>query len=278
MKRFNRTQRRLLTAVIVILAAGSSMMALRQAPLSNAGYSAWAYIKYGLVDKPLTSLGGMFQDVASLWSVYQDNEYLNEELASQRSYQTMYQDEKNRNEELQEMLEMKGSLPESLQISCSVLNRPASTWNQSFTISAGSMQGVRENMLAASSEGVVGLVSHVETATSTVELLTSDTLINDIAISIPLEDGTTVEGILQSYDARKKAYRVSLFNNEAVITSGQKVATSGKGGNYPSGIFVGTVTESVVNDDAIISTIYVKPVANISSFNYVTVIGRKDSE
>lgn len=84
MKRFNRTQRRLLTAVIVILAAGSIMMALRQAPLSNAGYSAWAYIKYGLVDKPLTSLGGMFQDVASLWSVYQDNEYLNEELASQQ--------------------------------------------------------------------------------------------------------------------------------------------------------------------------------------------------
>ncbi len=133
-------------------------------------------------------------------------------------------------------------------------------------------------MLAASSEGVVGLVSHVETATSTVELLTSDTLVNDIAISIPLEDGTTVEGILQSYDARKQAYRVSLFNNEAVITSGQKVSTSGKGGNYPSGIFVGTVTESVVNDDAIISTIYVKPVANISSFSYVTVIGREDSK
>ncbi|MFT7794599.1 UNVERIFIED_CONTAM: rod shape-determining protein MreC, partial [Salmonella enterica subsp. enterica serovar Enteritidis] len=72
------------------------------------------------------------------------------------------------------------------------LTRPASAWDQSFTISAGSMQGVRENMLAASSEGVVGLVSHVETATSTVELLTSDTLVNDIAISIPLEDGTTV--------------------------------------------------------------------------------------
>ncbi len=278
MKRFNRTQRRLLTAILVILTAGSVMMALRQAPVSNAGYSAWAYIRYGLVDRPLTSLGNMFRDVAGLWSVYQDNVYLNEELASQRSYQTMYQDEKNRNEELQEMLEMKGSLPESLQVSCNVLTRPASAWDQSFTISAGSMQGVRENMLAASSEGVVGLVSHVETATSTVELLTSDTLVNDIAISIPLEDGTTVEGILQSYDAQKQAYRVSLFNNEAVITSGQKVSTSGKGGNYPSGIFVGTVTESVVNDDAIISTIYVKPVANISSFNYVTVLGREDSK
>ena len=89
MKRFNRTQRRLLTAILVILTAGSVMMALRQAPVSNAGYSAWAYIRYGLVDRPLTSLGNMFRDVAGLWSVYQDNVYLNEELASQRSYQTM---------------------------------------------------------------------------------------------------------------------------------------------------------------------------------------------
>ena len=82
MKRFNRTQRRLLTAILVILTAGSVMMALRQAPVSNAGYSAWAYIRYGLVDRPLTSLGNMFRDVAGLWSVYQDNVYLNEELAS----------------------------------------------------------------------------------------------------------------------------------------------------------------------------------------------------
>lgn len=276
MNRFTRLQKRLLATAVILFAIGCLMLGLRQAPLSNAGYSLWTYIQYGLIDYPLTSLGNAFSDASNLWQVYQDNVYLNQELASQRSYQTMYQDEKNRNAELQQMLDMKSGLPESEQISCAVLKRSPESWDETFTISAGSAQDVKPNMIVASSDGAVGLVTEVQTATSTVELLTSPHLTNDIAISIALMDGTSIEGVLQSYDPAKRAYRVSLFNNDAVITSGQAVSTSGKGGNYPSGIFVGTVTETVVNDDAIISTVYVKPVANLNSFNYVTVIGRKE--
>ena len=103
--------------------------------------------------------------------------------------------------------------------------------------------------------------------------MTSEDLINDIAISIALEDGTTIEGVLERYDTSHRAYRVSLFDNEATVTQGQEVSTSGRGGNYPSGIYLGQVSDMETNDDAIISTIYVKPVSNISSFNYVTVIG-----
>ena len=103
--------------------------------------------------------------------------------------------------------------------------------------------------------------------------MTSDDLINDIAVNIALDDGTTVEGVLESYDTERKAYRVSLFDNEATVTQGQEVSTSGRGGNYPSGIYLGQVQSVETNDDAIISTIYVKPVSNIGSFNYVFVIG-----
>ena len=117
------------------------------------------------------------------------------------------------------------------------------------------------------------MIEEVQSATSTVRLLTSEDLINDIAISIALEDGTTIEGVLERYDTSHRAYRVSLFDNEATVTQGQEVSTSGRGGNYPSGIYLGQVSDMETNDDAIISTIYVKPVSNISSFNYVTVIG-----
>ena len=88
---------------------------------------------------------------------------------------------------------------------------------------------------------------------------------------------TTIEGVLQSYDTSKRAYVVHLFDHDATVTNGAQVATSGKGGNYPSGIFIGTVTDTVMNDDAIISTVYVRPVTNMQSFNYVTVIGNKKS-
>ena len=273
MKRFTKLQRILLIGNIVLLVFGLTMMGLRQNPLSNMGYSAWTYIKYGLIDYPLTSIGNAFSDLANLWHVYEDNQYLNEELSQQRSYKTLYEEERNRNAELEELLEMKGALKDAKNVSATVLSRDVSGWDQTVTISAGSKQEIEPNMIVCTSKGAVGLIEEVQTATSTVRLLTSADLINDIAVNIALDDGTNVEGVLESYDTERKAYRVSLFDNEATVTQGQEVSTSGRGGNYPSGIYLGQVQSVETNDDAIISTIYVKPVSNIGSFNYVFVIG-----
>ena len=273
MKRFTRLQRILLIANIVLLVIGCAMLGLRQNALSNMGYSAWTYIKYGLIDYPLTSLTNVFSDLSNLWHVYEDNQYLNEELAMQKSYKTLYEEQRNRNKELEELAELNGTLKDATKITAHVLERDTEAWDQTVTISAGSSQGVQENMIVCTSQGAVGLIEEVQSATSTVRLLTSEDLINDIAISIALEDGTTIEGVLERYDTSHRAYRVSLFDNEATVTQGQEVSTSGRGGNYPSGIYLGQVSDMETNDDANISTIYVKPVSNISSFNYVTVIG-----
>ena len=59
-------------------------------------------------------------------------------------------------------------------------------------------------MLVATSDGAIGLVDSVQTSTSTVQLLTSQHLNNDIAIKMSLEDGSSVEGVLQSYDTEKE--------------------------------------------------------------------------
>lgn len=274
MRKFTRIQKRLMTAIIVLLVIACTMFGLRQNSISNMGYSAWTYIKYGLIDYPLSSIGNIFNDLSNLWHTYEDNEYLNEQLAKQKNYQSAYEDEKNKNKELQGLLDMKNGLEDAATISATVLERSSATWQQSITISAGKKQGVEQNMLVATSEGAVGLVEKVQSSTSTVKLLTSQYLTNNIAIKISLDDGSSVEGVLQSYDSDKKAYKVSLFDNNAIVSKGQKVATSGKGGNYPSGVAVGEVQEVTVNDDSIISTVYVSPVSNIGSFDYVLVMGK----
>ena len=275
MRKFTRLQKILSILICISLIFSFIMLSLRQNSLSNLGYSAWTYIKYGLIDYPLKSLGNGISDFANLWHVYEDNEYLKEELAQQRSYKTLYEEERNKNEDLEKLLDIKNSLPDALTISCSVVSRSASSWKQTVTISAGKVQGVKPNMIVMTSEGAIGLIEEVQSATSTVRLLTSEDLVNDIAIKISLEDGSSVEGVLQSYDAKKGAYCVSLFDNDATVSAGQSVATSGSGGNYPSGLFVGTVVDVSKRDDAIISTVYVSPVSNMKSFEYVLVIGNE---
>jgi len=254
------------------------MFGLRQNSITNIGYSAWTYLKYGLIQYPLSSIGNAVNDFANLWHAYDDNEYLSKQLAEQKNYQTAYEDERNKNKQLEGLLEMKGGFGDAKTISVSVLERSSDSWLQTVTISAGKKQGIEKNMLVATSDGAIGLVESVQTMTSTVQLLTSQHLSNDIAIKMSLEDGTSVEGVLQSYDTEKKAYRVSLFDNDAIVTKGQKVATSGKGGNYPSGILIGEVKDVSLNDDSIISTVYVSPVSNMKSFDYCLVIGKEESK
>lgn len=278
MRKFTRIQKRLLTTIVVLCILACAMFGLRQNSITNIGYSAWTCLKYGLIQYPLSSIGNAVNDFANLWHAYDDNEYLSKQLAEQKNYQTAYEDERNKNKQLEGLLEMKGGFGDAKTISVSVLERSSDSWLQTVTISAGKKQGVEKNMLVATSDGAIGLVESVQTMTSTVQLLTSQHLSNDIAIKMSLEDGTSVEGVLQSYDTEKKAYRVSLFDNDAIVTKGQKVATSGKGGNYPSGILIGEVKDVSLNDDSIISTVYVSPVSNMKSFDYCLVIGKEESK
>ena len=278
MRKFTRIQKRLLTTIVVLCILACAMFGLRQSSITNIGYSAWTYLKYGLIQYPLSSIGNAVNDFANLWHAYDDNEYLSKQLAEQKNYQTAYEDERNKNKQLEGLLEMKGGFGDAKTISVSVLERSSDSWLQTVTISAGKKRGVEKNMLVATSDGAIGLVESVQTMTSTVQLLTSQHLSNDIAIKMSLEDGTSVEGVLQSYDTEKKAYRVSLFDNDAIVTKGQKVATSGKGGNYPSGILIGEVKDVSLNDDSIISTVYVSPVSNMKSFDYCLVIGKEESK
>lgn len=141
-----------------------------------------------MIQYPLSSIGNAVNDFANLWHAYDDNEYLSKQLAEQKNYQTAYEDERNKNKQLEGLLEMKGGFGDAKTISVSVLERSSDSWLQTVTISAGKKQGVEKNMLVATSDGAIGLVESVQTMTSTVQLLTSQHLSNDIAIKMSLEE------------------------------------------------------------------------------------------
>lgn len=273
MKRLTKLQRRLLAWIIALSILGSIFLGLRQQALSNLGYSAWTYLQYGLLEAPLKTVTHSINDLANLWHQYDDNQYLKEQLALQKSYQTMYQEEANKNAELEKLLKVKDSSQQKKAISARVLLRQAKSFDQQIVISAGKKDGIKPNMLVSTSEGAVGIVIKVQTLTSTVQLLTASSYTNDLAVKVSLEDGTNVEGVIQSYDVEKKAYKMALLNTDTTLSVGQQVATSGMGGNYPSGIYVGTVSSVLRNDDAIVDTVYVSPVSNIASFEYCLVTG-----
>ena len=68
------------------------------------------------------------------------------------------------------------------------------------------------------------------------------------------------------------------YLNAKDVDIGDFVYTSGLGGIFPSGILIGSVSEITTDSYDLAKIIKVKPSADFSNINYVSVLKRKDSE
>lgn len=294
MSKFTKAQKILMCLIGFFLALGLLFQGLRQSSISDIGYSAVSYLKYGLIDYPLTSIKNFSSDFANLWKVKDENDTLREELSMTKNYQALYENAQRENEELRELLNMNESLTGFNRISAKVIGRDSTYWNDQVTLNVGANDGIEEDMVVMNSQGVIGKIQKVQDSTSVVKLLTCEDKNNKVAVRINLgnnedqsegdsseadqqeqdqqqERASSVEGILESYDTNEQAYVVSLLDDQEV-EEGMQVVTSGKGGVYPSGLFVGTVKKVETLDNQLGQVIYVEPVSNFQYFDYVTVI------
>ena len=294
MSKFTKAQKILMCLIGFFLALGLLFQGLRQSSISDIGYRAVSYLKYGLIDYPLTSIKNFSSDFANLWKVKDENDTLREELSMTTNYQALYENAQRENEELRELLNMNESLTGFNRISAKVIGRDSTYWNDQVTLNVGANDGIEEDMVVMNSQGVIGKIQKVQDSTSVVKLLTCEDKNNKVAVRINLENNedqsegdsseadqqeqdqqqeraSSVEGILESYDTNEQAYVVSLLDDQEV-EEGMQVVTSGKGGVYPSGLFVGTVKKVETLDNQLGQVIYVEPVSNFQYFDYVTVI------
>ena len=184
MSKFTRTQKILIGLICFFLAVGLLFQGMRQASISDIGYSVFSYLKYGLIDYPLTSIKNFASDFSNLWKVQEENDYLKEQLSMTQNYKAMYENQQRENKELQELLEMNDSLDNYERISATVIGRDISYWNDQVTLDVGEKDGIKENMVVVNSQGVVGKVYKVQSSTCIVKLLTCEDKSNKVAVRI----------------------------------------------------------------------------------------------
>ena len=227
MSRFTKAQKILMCLIGFFLALGLLFQGLRQSSISDIGYSAVSYLKYGLIDYPLTSIKNFSSDFANLWKVKDENDTLREELSMTTNYQALYENAQRENEELRELLNMNESLTGFNRISAKVIDRDSTYWNDQVTLNVGANDGIEEDMVVMNSQGVIGKIQKVQDSTSVVKLLTCEDKNNKVAVRINLgnnedqsegdsseadqqeqdqqqERASSVEGILESYDTNEQ--------------------------------------------------------------------------
>jgi len=116
-----------------------------------------------------------------------------------------------------------------------IINKDISNYSEIFVINVGRNNGVEENMTVIAAEGLVGHVISVTADTAKVQTLADTSNV----VSATLEnskDTVIARGTLNGNELK-----TTYISTDTVLTEGEKLYTSGMGGIYQKGIYIGTI-------------------------------------
>lgn len=174
-------------------------------------------------------------------------------------------------EQLRDTLDLNQTLTGYDIVNATVITRNRSYWYQTLTIDKGSNDGLKKNMVAITKDGLIGKIQNVTNYSSEIKLITANDVNNKVSVSIATTTGETT-AILSGYNKENNLVLISGVDSRVDINKGDIVTTSGLGGMFPRGIYIGEV-EQVTNDKYGLSkTLGVKTTQNFNNIHYVTVL------
>lgn len=215
--------------------------------------------------------GDFFSDLMHFREYSEENSRLKEENTELKKALSEAQMSQNQLQELRELsdsLNYSGHSDNYHEVGADVISLDESGIYGTFTISAGSRDGVEKGNVVTSSAGLVGRISSVAEKHSKV----SGIINNSISVSFYVQGQEDVIGIVTG-DGRD-GLTGYLLDNGKTIDEGAVLMTSGLG-RYPAGIEIGTVMK--VNKDKTTSQVNIsaEPSVDFYSAGIVAVLVEK---
>ena len=193
--------------------------------------SGFTYIK--------NKLQGNQEYFADLDSLKQENGELkqkNSELEEELRQLEMIESE---NKTLKEYMNLTEQYKQYETTPAYIINKDTSNYSKVFVINAGSKSGIEKDMTVIAAEGLVGHVISVTENTAKVQTIIDSSNI----VSATVEnsgDNVICRGMIEN-----KKLKATYVSTTTTLIQGEKLYTSGMGGIYPKGIYIGTIQEIV---------------------------------
>lgn len=272
MSKFDGLQKVLMGLIAFVVVLGIVLKLAGGSLVDNLGYDVITMLKYSIIDYPIQTIKDGVSNFSTLWKVQEENDLLRYEISKTPGYKALYEDALRKNSEYEAALELNKSASAYDGIWASVILRDQNTWNDYITISKGSADGIKAGMAVENINGMIGKVDKVNKHTSVVKLLTCEDKTTSASIKINIDDETSVDGVLQSYNSNTGMYTIYLYEDNNNVKKDMQVVTSGMGGGYPSGLLIGNVEQVKTLSNQSGLTIYARPVDDFQSFTIVRVI------
>lgn len=229
---------------------------------------------YGIKNKISTGVGS----IGDIFTLREENKALKEENIKLKASTLEYEEIIGKTDFLKSEYELSKNSKYEF-IVAKVTAKDPGNWFEKFTINKGSSDGLKkgdpvilgveiDNELVT--EGLVGNVTEVGEDWAKVTSIVD--VSNNVSFSVVRNrDGGIVKGNL---DGGLEGY---MFDTETTVTKGDRLMTSGMGGVYQEGIYIGEVSEVKKNANDLLTHIKVDAGINFSNIHEVFVItGEKE--
>ena len=174
-------------------------------------------------------------------------------------------------EQLRDTLRLNQTLTGYDVVNATVITRNKSYWYQTLTIDKGKKDGLKKNMVAITKNGLIGKLQNVTNHSSEIKLITANDINNKVSVSISTKDVDTT-AILSGYDKESNLVLVNGVDSLVDVKKGDVVTTSGLGGMFPRGIYIGVVEEITNDKYGLSKTLGIKTNQDFNNIHYVTIL------
>ena len=200
-------------------------------------------------------IGDFFARIFTPSAVQEENARLREKVLLQEQKLALLDETEKENARLTELLSYVETNPNLNFVTASVIGRDSNPYIDTITLNAGSRSGVTEKMAVITPHGVVGRVSEVGPNWCRVKTMCDEKMRISVMVQRTRDEGML--GGLNLENGEIVGTMLYYLPGKADIRVGDTIRTSGIGGFFPKGLYVGTVLS--VNDagrgtyDAIVS-------------------------
>jgi rod shape-determining protein MreC len=207
--------------------------------------------------------------LSEISSLKQKNELLTEEVYQLGEKNRQLQHLSQENDRLREIIGLKERITEYDLIGAQIVAKHPGNWFEIFTIDKGTENGIRNKSAVITNKGLVGYVYEIGTNYARVmSMIDSDSSIS--AIIVRTRDNAVVKGELSLQN--QGLCIMNYISPDADIVIGDSVETTGLGGIYPKGLYIGKIKEIKKDTHGISYFAIVEPAVDFKRLEEVFVI------
>ena len=159
--------------------------------------------------------------------------------ANEKSKKRQLEMIQSENKTLKEYMHLTEQYKDYTTVPAYIINKDTSNYSKIFVINAGKNSGIEKDMTVIAAEGLVGYVISVTDTTAKVQTIIDSS--NVVSSTIENSgDNVICRGMLEN-----RKLKATYISTTTTLNQGEKLYTSGMGGIYPKGIYIGTIKEII---------------------------------